>query len=95
MRAIKPFKAHGPDEVPCYLVKEFAYELAEPVTMIFNESLKYDIVPAIWKDSNVTPIPKTHQPVHESDIRPISLTSCLSKILEYFIVTWLIYDVKD
>ena len=66
MRAIKPFKAHGPDEVPCYLVREFAYELAEPVTMIFNESLKSGIVPAIWKDSNVTPISKTYQPVHES-----------------------------
>ena len=91
MRAIKPFKAHGPDEVPCYLMKEFAYELAEPVMMIFNESLKSGIVPAIWKDPNVTPIPKTHQPVHESDIRPISLTSCLSEILE----DWLIYGVKD
>ena len=37
--AIKPSKAHGPDNVPCSIVKEFAYKLAEPITTIFNTSL--------------------------------------------------------
>ena len=32
--AIKPSKAHDPDHVPCRIVKEFAYELAEPITTI-------------------------------------------------------------
>ena len=31
----------------------------------------------------------------ESDFRHISLTPCLSKVLEDFVVTWLIDDVKD
>ena len=31
----------------------------------------------------------------EGDFIPISLTSCLSKVLEDFVVTWLIDDVKD
>ena len=31
----------------------------------------------------------------EGDFRPISLTPCLSKVLEDFAVTWLIDDVKD
>ena len=44
--------------MPCRILKEFAYELAEPVTTIFNASLASGIVPAIWKDSNITPIPK-------------------------------------
>ena len=44
---IKPFKAHGPDNVPCRILKEFAYELAEPVATIFNTSLSSGIVPAI------------------------------------------------
>ena len=34
-------------------------------------------------------------PMDEGDFRPISLTSCLSKVLEDFVVTWLIDDVKD
>ena len=31
----------------------------------------------------------------EGDFRPISLTPYLSKVLEDFVVTWLIDDVKD
>ena len=31
---------------------------------------------------------------NEGDTRPISLTSCLSKVLEDFVVSWLIDDVK-
>ena len=31
----------------------------------------------------------------EGDFRPISLTPCLSKVLEDFLVTWLIDDIKD
>ena len=34
--SIDPFKAHGPDNVPCRILKEFAYELAEPVTGNFQ-----------------------------------------------------------
>ena len=31
----------------------------------------------------------------ERDIRPISLSPCLSKVLEDFVVSWLIWDVRD
>ena len=85
--AVQPFKAQGPDNVPCRILKEFAYELAEPVTTIFNASLASGIVPAIWKDSNITPIPKIQSPTNEGDFRPISLTPGLSKVLEDFVVT--------
>lgn len=93
--AIQPFKAHGPDNVPCRILKEFAYELPEPVTTIFNTSLTFRVVPTVWKDSNIMPIPKTQSPANEGDIRPILLTPCLSKVLEGFAVTWLIFDVRD
>ena len=78
-------KTCGPDRTPARLVNEFAFELAEPLTFIFNESLTSGIVPAIWKDSYITPIPKIPLPESKGDIRPISLTSILSKILEDFI----------
>ena len=92
---IKPFKAHGPDNVPCRILKEFAYELAEPVATIFNTSLSSGIVPAIWKDSDIIPVPKSQPPTCEGDTRPISLTPCLAKVLEDFVVGWMITDIKD
>ena len=74
-----------------------AYELAEPITTILNTSLQsgYCTCPVLWKESYIIPIPKIQSPVDEGDFRPISLTSCLSKVLEDFVVTLLIDDVKD
>jgi hypothetical protein len=38
-------KAMGPDNIPSRILNEFAYELAEPVTSIFNTSLSSGLVP--------------------------------------------------
>ena len=80
--------------MPCRILKEFAYELAETVTTVFNASLASGIVPFIWKDLNIRPIPKIQSPTNEGDFRPISLTPCLSKVLEDFLVTWVIDDIR-
>ena len=80
-------KTCGPDNIPGRLLKEFAYLFAEPVAKIFNMSLSFGIVPNIWKDSHITPIPKVRlDEADEADTRPISLTPSLSKVLEDFVV---------
>ena len=91
---INASKACGPDNIPARVLKEFAQLFAEPVTTIFNSSISSGTVLSIWKDSNIIPIPKIKQPVSESDTRPISLTACLSKVLEDFVVRWMISDVR-
>ena len=92
---INASKTCGPDNIPGRLLKEFAHLFAEPVAKIFNMSLASGIVPNIWKDSHITPIPKVKQPTDEGDTRPISLTPCLSKVLEDFVVRWIISDVRN
>ena len=91
---IQCHKATGPDGVPNRILKEFAHVLAEPITIIFNASLSSCIVPSMWKEANVTSIPKVQQPESEGDTRPISLTPCISKVFEDFVVRWLIEDIK-
>ena len=91
----EPFKAHGSDSISCRILKEFADELAEPHAVIFNASLTSGIVSAIWKDSDVIPIPKSQLPTCEDNTRPISQTSCLSKVLEDFVVRWMISDIES
>ena len=91
LTSIKPHKAH----IPSRIFKEFAFELATPAATIFNVSLSSGVMPISWKESNIIPIPKVTKPTCESDIRPISLTPCLSKVLEDFVVSWLIEDVRD
>ena len=80
-------KAMGPDSIPSRILKEFAYQLAEPVTSIFNTSLSSGLVPVLWKDFSIIPIPKAKQTQVESDTRPIALTPVLSKVLEDFVVS--------
>ena len=90
---VKTSKAQGPDNVPACVLKECAYELAAPVTTIFSTSLATGVVPWVWKESNITSIPKIKTPSSKADVRPISLTPCLSKTLEDFVVSWMIEDV--
>ena len=45
--------------------------------------------------SIITPIPKTQQVSVEEDLRPVSLTPCLSNVLEDFVVRWVISAVGD
>ena len=75
--------------------QEFAYKLTEPVTKIFNTSLSTGEVPILWKCSNIIPIPKVKQPLCESNTQPISFTPILSKVLEDFVVSWMIEDVGE
>lgn len=89
---IKRNKAMGPDSISPRIIKEFAYELTEPVTKIFNKSLSTGEVPILWKCSNIIPIPKAKQSLCESEI---SLTPILSKVLEDFVVSWMIEDVGE
>ena len=77
------------------ILKEFAYLFAEPVATIFNSSLSSEVFPKIWKDSHIVPITKIKQPTEEEHTRPISLTPCISKVLEDFVVHWMISNVRD
>lgn len=89
-------KAPGPDELPNWFLKEFAYTLCDPICSIFNASVHEGIVPAIWKNANVVPIPKTKPVLSiENDLRPISLTPTLSKLLESFVGQWMLEIIED
>jgi hypothetical protein len=68
------------------VLRDFAFILAEPVCFIFNTSIGQAKFPQMWKMANVTPIVKRRPALSvENDIRPISLTSTLSKLLESFV----------
>ena len=50
--------APGPDELPFWIWRDYAYQLAPTITKVFNSSLKKQLVPCLWKLANITPIPK-------------------------------------
>jgi len=87
---INVYKAPGPDFIPNWILRNFAPFIAQPLTAVFNASLREGTVPEIWKSAIVIPAPKVHPPkLISSDLRPISLLPVLAKVLESFVADWL------
>ena len=91
--ANKP-KSGVPGDLPRRLVSEFAPELSTPVCAIFNnilKSAKQGVAewPATWHQEFGTPLQKVSDPQTEDDLRIISLTPFFSKVMEKFVVNWL------
>ncbi|KAF2352420.1 hypothetical protein FHG87_016823 [Trinorchestia longiramus] len=76
---LNPYKSTGPDGLGARILKETAEVISEPLTNIFNRSLKTGIVPDDWKRANVTPIFKKGNKQIPNNYRPISLTSVIAK----------------
>ena len=89
LESVKANKGTGPDNIPAWVLRNYANVLAPPLTAIFNNSLREGILPMEWKMANVIPLPKTSPPVSiEKDIRPISLTPIAAKVYESIIMKW-------
>ena len=70
------------------MLKVFAFELAPLVAHMYNTSLRQGIVPTSMKCAVVSPFPKKMPPKKvEEDIRPISLTNQIAKVMEGFTLT--------
>ena len=88
--SIKERKSNGPDDIPNWVLKNFASVIYSPICSLFNSSINEGYVPSLWKCANVIPINKVPRPTSiNTDFRPISLTPVLSKILEGFVFEWL------
>ena len=93
---INVHKAPGPDGLPNWLLRDFSSHFAGPVCAIYNASVREGVVPSRWKEANVVPVPKVH-PLRtiEADLRPISLTATLGKVLESFVGSWILERVSS
>jgi len=93
---VKVQKVPGPDGLPNWLLRDFSSHLAGPVCAIYNASVHEGFVPPRWKEANVVPVRKV-QPRRaiKPDLRPISLTATLAKVLESFVGSWILERVGD
>ena len=87
LKEISICRSSGPDDLPNWVLKEFAYVLAPSITDILNSSFHEQKVPFLWKIANVTPLAKDSIiSDFNKDLRPISLTSTLSQFAESIII---------
>ena len=65
LQKVKCRKATGPDNIPPWMVNNYAHLLAAPVTDIFNSSLREGKRPDRWKTATVIPVPQRNiRPAH-------------------------------
>ena len=96
LRGIKSNKSGGPDPIPGKVWKEFAFELSLVITNIYNASIVQGYVPVFLKQSEVVPVPKCSPPkVVEQDLRPISFTPHIAKVMEGLTLDSLFKQVCD
>ena len=72
-------------DIPGSLVGNNSTVLSVPLTMIYNTCLARTTWPKRWKVETLVRIPKKMTPTTYNDLRPISMSTLRSKILESFI----------
>ena len=82
IKKIDPNKAVGPDSVHNKILIKAVDVIATPLTMLLNRSLNEMKFPTSWKVANVTPIFKKGERDLCGNYRPVSLLSCVGKIME-------------
>jgi len=82
-------KATGPDGTSTFFLKAVASEIAEPLTVLFNQSLATGLVPSTWKFSNVSPVHKGEVRDDLGNFCPISVMPIMANVLEKLIANQL------
>ena len=90
-----PWKAPGSDRIQNVCLRECEAILAPYLLQLFSASLRLQSIPMAWKEATVVVIPKPGGDVSvPKGYRPISLLSCLSKVLERIVTDRLTYTLE-
>ena len=75
LRGLKPHKATGPDMVPARFLRDYAMELSNIISKLFQFSIDSGTIPNDWKTASIVPIFKKGGKHKPANYRPVSLTS--------------------
>jgi hypothetical protein len=82
LKIINPNKASGPDKISHKMLNISPEKIAIPLQIIFCKSLCQYKYPSSWKNAQVTANCQKGDTSLPSNYRPISLISCVGKVME-------------
>ena len=91
LRDINPRKATGFDGLSPRMLKLVADEIAESLTVIFNQVIQEREWPKEWKRGEWVPVYKKEDPQNIANYRPVTLLPAVDKIFEQLIC----YQLRD
>jgi len=85
----------GPDNIHNRCLKNYTELLVQHLTKLFNIILKQGYIPKMWKKANIILLLKPKKDKqHPSSYRPISLLSCLGKLMEKIMKQRLLLELE-
>ena len=96
IKQLKNKKSPGPDSVSNDMIKHFGEKAKSTLLRLFNESWRQGKVPSSWKKAHIIPIHKKGKSKKDPEsYRPISLISCLGKLMERILNKRLIWYLES
>ena len=89
LKSLDVSKSTGPDNISPRMLRETAESITPSLTKLFRLSLNNSHFPSIWKRANVLPLHKKNNKDAMNNYRPISLLSCVGKVLEKIVFKFL------
>ena len=87
-------KSSGPDGVHNKMLTKANNIIARPLSVLFNRSINEGVFPKIWKCAFITPIFKKGDKHLCTNYRPVSLLSCIGKVMERCVHTHVFEYIK-
>lgn len=86
----------GKDGITYTIIKNLPENYLDALLDQINQAWKTGIIPPSWKEAIIIPIPKPSKPPDRiTNLRPISLTSCLSKLTEKMVLQRLEWHLEE
>ena len=82
IRALGRNKPIGPSNIPAWAIKDSSSVIVPHLNFLVNYCIKLSCFPNELKRAHVVPLYKKDDPEEPNNYRPISITPCLSKIIE-------------
>lgn len=95
LQNIRTSSAPGKDGITNSMLRNLDDQSIAQITDYFNKCWKEGTLPQSWRHAKIVFIPKPNKPLTISNLRPISLTSCLGKLLEHVALNRLTQHMHD
>ena len=93
LKGMQNGRSPGPDNITNDMLAHLGTQAKKKLLGLFNTSWKTGLIPSIWKKVILIPILKAGKPRNKGNsYRPISLTSCMCKLMVNKRLMWYLMD---
>ena len=86
LKNFKPSVSFSLENIPNVFLRRTERSITWPLSILFERSLSANYIAALWKMAKVVPLHTKGSTTSPANYRPISLVSCISKVMERVII---------